>query len=369
MEYEGNYGLNMIQVTTPFLPPKEEFNKYVDQIWEKNWQTNNGPLLNELELRLKAFLGLEHFLFVSNGTLALQLAIKALNLKGEIITTPFSFIATTSSIVWEGCKPVFADIDPDSFNIDPEKIEALITPNTCAILATHVYGNPCDIEAIEIIAKKHNLKVIFDAAHCFGVKYKERSVLEYGDISTISFHATKLFHTTEGGGIITTSPELTYRLSKLRNFGFLTAESFDGLGINGKNSEFHAAMGLCNLKYADEILEQRKNQYLHYHSQLTNLNVSYHKITTGTDYNYSYYPILFKSEEDMLKAKSLLETNWIYPRRYFYPSLSGLDYVEKQATPVSDDISRRILCLPLYHMLSIEEQDFICRILLRSQNN
>ncbi|MBI9062168.1 MAG: DegT/DnrJ/EryC1/StrS family aminotransferase [Marinilabiliaceae bacterium] len=359
----------MIQVTTPFLPPKEEFNAYIDKIWDKNWLTNNGPLLNELELELKDYLGLEHFLYVNNGTTALQLAIKALKLKGEIITTPFSFIATTSAIVWENCKPVFADIDANTYNIDPNKIEGCITDNTSAILATHVFGNPCDIEAIEAIAQKHNLRIIYDAAHCFGVKYKGKSVLEYGDISTISFHATKLYHTTEGGGIVTQSPELTHKLAKLRNFGFKTAESFDGVGINGKNSEFHSAMGLCNLKYADEILTKRKDQFKYYQLKLENLDISYQAIYKDTMYNYAYFPILFKSEEALLKAKSELELNWIYPRRYFYPSLSNLDYIEKQKTPISDDISKHILCLPLYHQLTYEEQDFICRILLRAQNN
>ncbi len=357
----------MIQVTTPFLPPKEEYKAYIDKIWDKNWLTNNGPLLNELELKLKEHLGLEHLLYVNNGTIALQLAIKALDLSGEIITTPFSFIATTTAIVWENCKPVFADIDPLSYNIDPAKIEACITDRTSAILATHVFGNPCDIEAIEAIAKKHHLKVIYDAAHCFGVQYKGKSVLEYGDISTISFHATKLYHTTEGGAMVTKSPQLTYRLAKLRNFGFKTAESFDGIGINAKNSEFHAAMGLCNLKYIEAIMASRKKQYLFYNDTLRNLNVEHQTIHKEATYNYSYYPILFKSEEQLLKTKAELETNWVYPRRYFYPSLSSLEYIEKQNTPISDDISQRILCLPLYHNLTSEDQDYICRILLRAQ--
>jgi dTDP-4-amino-4,6-dideoxygalactose transaminase len=359
----------MIQVTAPFLPPKDEYQKYIDKIWNKNWLTNNGPLLNELELNLKEYLGIKHFLFVNNGTTALQLAIKALDLKGEVITTPFSFIATTSSVVWEGCKPVFADIDPNSFNIDPTKIEACITDQTSAILATHVFGNPCNIEAIETIAQKHQLKVIYDAAHCFGVKYKDKSVLEYGDISTLSFHATKLYHTTEGGGLICNSADLTYRLSQMRNFGFKTAESFDGVGINGKNSEFHAAMGLCNLKYINEILNKRKEQFKYYQQKLQNLDIRYQTIITGTQYNYAYFPIVFASEETLLKAKAELELNWIYPRRYFYPSLSSLEYIQKQDTPISDDISKRILCLPLSHQLTKEDQDFICRILLRAQNN
>lgn len=359
----------MIPVTKPFLPVQSEYEEYLSQIWQRNWLTNMGPLSSDLELRLKEYLGVNHLLFLNNGTIALQMAIKALEVTGEIITTPFSFIATTSTIVWENCKPIFADIDPLTYNISPSSIERVITPQTSAILATHVFGNPCDIEAIELIAKKHNLKVIYDAAHCFGTTYKGQSVLNYGDISTLSFHATKLYHTVEGGAVVTTSPELTYRLSKLRNFGFKTNESFDGVGINGKNSEFHAAMGLCNLKYADEILTVRKQQFLYYQDKLKNLRVQFQKITPGAGYNYAYFPILFKSEEELLHFKTELELNWVYPRRYFYPSLSTLDYVERQLTPISDNISTRILCLPLYHTLKQEDQDLIVRILLRTQNN
>ena len=356
----------MINVTSPFLPPKEEYLKYIDKIYENKWLTNLGPFAGQLELQLKEFLGLEHLLFLNNGTIALQIAMKALNLTGEIITTPFSFVATTSAIVWENCIPVFADIEPDTLNISPTNIENLITPQTTAILATHVFGNPCNIEAIEAIAIKHNLKVIYDAAHCFGVKYKGQSVLNYGDISTISFHATKLYHTVEGGAVITKSAPLTYRMSRLRNFGFKTSESFDGLGINGKNSEFHAAMGLCNMKYATDILIQRKEQYFYYSAKLKGLDFTFQKISNNTEYNYAYFPIIFNSENILIKAKQELELNWIYPRRYFYPSLSELDYVNKQAAPVSTDISKRILCLPMYHILTTEEQDLICRIILRT---
>lgn len=356
----------MIQVTSPFLPPKEEYLRYIDKIYEKKWLTNMGPLSSELELKLKEYLGIDHLLFLNNGTIALQIAIKALELKGEIITTPFSFIATTTTILWENCKPIFVDIDPNTLNIDPSKIEAAITPATSAILATHVFGNPCDIDAIEAIAKKHHLKVIYDAAHCFGVKYKGHPVLEYGDISTISFHATKLFHTVEGGAVVSKSPELIYRLSKLRNFGFKTPESFDGIGINGKNSEFHAAMGLCNLKYADEILAKRKELFARYKNMLTNRGLVFQTINKAADYNHSYFPVIFESEQQLLKVKSELEINWIYPRRYFYPSLSTLDYLDTQATPTSNDIAGRILCLPLYHALTGEEQDLISRIVIRT---
>jgi dTDP-4-amino-4,6-dideoxygalactose transaminase len=359
----------MINVTSPFLPPKEEYIAYIDKIYEKNWLTNMGPLANELELKLKAHLGVDNLLFLGNGTIALQIAIKALELSGEIITTPFSYVATTSSIVWENCKPVFADIDEGTFNIDPKKIESLITDSTSAILATHVFGNPCDIDAIETIAKKNNLKVIYDAAHCYGVRYKSKSVLNYGDISTISFHATKIFHTVEGGAVVSQSKALDYRMSKLRNFGHKTSESFDGVGVNGKNSEFHAAMGLCNLKYIDAILKQRKAQYNHYLERLKGLNVKFQKITEHTDYNYSYFPIIFESEETLIKMRDALQNNWISPRRYFYPSLSTLSYVEGEETPIANRISQCVLCLPVFHTLTTEDQDFICEILLKTQHS
>ncbi|RQP16654.1 MAG: aminotransferase class V-fold PLP-dependent enzyme, partial [Parapedobacter sp.] len=239
----------MIPITKPFLPPKELYHDYLDGIWQRQWLTNMGPLANKLELELKRFLNIQHTLFVTNGTVALQFAIKALDLQGEIITTPFSFIATTSSIVWEGCTPVFVDIDRFTLNIDPSKIENAITEKTTAIVATHVYGNPCDVDAIERIAKKHNLKVIYDAAHAFAVQLQERSIFEYGDISTCSLHATKLYHSIEGGLVTTTDPNLLKKIAYMRNFGFSGPESFAELGINGKNSEFHAAMGLANLSY------------------------------------------------------------------------------------------------------------------------
>src|SRR5690554_2940597 len=248
----------MIPVTKPFLPPVEEFKKYVDDIWQRQWLTNMGPLASDLEMKLKNHLEVKHLLFVTNGTVALQMAIKALDLKGEIITTPFSFVATTSSIVWEGCEPVFVDIDADSLNIDPEKIEAAITEKTSAILATHVYGNPCDVLAIAEIAKKHNLKVIYDGAHAFGVEINGKSVFEYGDISVCSLHATKLYHSIEGGLVICKDEELHQKLKYIRNFGISGFNVFTELGINGRNSEFHAAMGLINLKYIDKIHDKRE---------------------------------------------------------------------------------------------------------------
>lgn len=357
----------MIPVTKPFLPPKEVFDNYINGIWKRNWLTNHGPLVNELELKLKEFLGLDHLLYLNNGTIALQIAIKALNLKGEVITTPFSYVATTSSIVWEGCVPVFVDIDSKTLNIDPEKIEAAVTENTSAILATHVYGNPCDVEKIEEIAFRHNLKVIYDAAHCFGTQYKGESVFGFGDISTTSFHATKLFHTIEGGAVITKDPELLKKMSYLRNFGHEGTESFADIGINGKNSEFHAAMGLSNLAFIKNIIQKREELSNYYHSRLEKLNIERPLIQNYTQYNYAYYPIIFPNEEQLLKSKTELEKYQIFSRRYFYPSLETLPYVKKYDVPIAGAVSERALCLPLYYDLSYEEIDMIARILLRVQ--
>lgn len=354
----------MIPVTKPFMPPFQEYEKYIDDIWEREHLTNNGPLVKELEQKLKEYLGIENLLYVSNGTVALQIAIKALELKGEIITTPFSYVATTSSIVWEGCEPVFVDIDGNTFNIDPCKIEEAITSKTIAILATHVFGNPCDIDAIQEIADRHNLKVIYDAAHCFGTTYKGRSVFEYGDVSTASFHATKLFHTIEGGAVFTNNSDVFKKLSYMRNFGHDGPEAFHGIGINGKNSEFHAAMGVCNFKYIDSILQSRKLQCQYYEEYLVNMDVEKVTIQASSVWNYAYYPVLFKNEETTLKVKSELERRAIYPRRYFYPSLSSLNYVERTNTPISDSISSRILCLPLFHNLKKKEQELICESII-----
>lgn len=354
-----------ITVTKPFMPPRQAYQSYVKGIWGRGWLTNNGPLVNELELKLKEKLGLEHMLYLSNGTIALQIAIKALRLSGEIITTPFSYVATTSSIVWEGCRPVMVDVDPETFNIDPERIEAAITSSTCAILATHVYGNPCDVVAIDAIARKHGLKVIYDAAHAFGTTIGGRSLFAWGDVSTTSFHATKLFHTIEGGAVFTSCPEVLKIMAQMRNFGHVTAESFGEVGINGKNSEFHAAMGLCNLPYIDEILSRRRELSDYYDSQLQGSGLLRPKIKVECQYNHSYYPVLFQSESELLAAMELLQLNGIFPRRYFYPVLTDLPYVQGNDTPVARDISKRVLALPLYHDLSREEIDMIARLVKR----
>jgi len=360
----------MIPVTKPFLPPQQVYQHYLDGIWKRNWLTNMGPLASDLELKLKDTLKVNHLLFVTNGTVALQMAIKALDLKGEIITTPFSFVATTSAIVWEHCTPVFVDIDEHSLNIDADKIEEAITPNTTAILATHVYGNPCDVEKIEEIAKKHQLKIIYDAAHAFGVEVNGKSIFEYGDISTCSLHATKLYHSVEGGLVVTKDAALLKRLAYMRNFGFDGPESFAELGINGKNSEYHAAMGLANLKYLEAIHQKRKELTARYDEKLKNLKARRPIWHSASENNFAYYPLVFESEALMLQCVELLKLNEIFTRRYFYPSLAqSLPYVKPQVLPVTGDIAQRVLCLPLYYDLTLEEVDLICRLILRVQNN
>ena len=355
----------MTPVTKSFLPPLEKYYQYIEGIWERNHLTNNGPLLIELEEKLKTFTSSKHFIFLNNGTSALQIAIRGLELTGEIITTPFSYVATTSSIVWENCEPVFADVDEETLNINPDNIEKLITEKTSAILATHVYGSPCHVEEIEKIAAKNKLKVIYDAAHAFGVKYKDKPLVNYGDASTLSFHATKLFHTVEGGAVVTNDENLSHRFSYLRNFGHKGQEDFWGLGINAKNSEFHAAMGLCVLPHIAEIIARRKELTELYNKFLLNENQKIKRpvLPTNTEYNYAYYPVIFETEKILLTVRDSLNADFIYPRRYFYPSLSTLNYVGKFACPVSENISSRVLCLPLYFDLEKEQVKRICQII------
>lgn len=358
----------MINVTSPFLPPIEEYQTLLKSIWETKHLTNGGNLVNSFEKEINNKLKLNNFLFTANGTVALQLAIKALKLQGEIITTPFSFIATTSTIIWENCTPVFADIDRETLNIDPDKIIKNITKNTSAILCTHVYGNPCEVEKIETIAKNHNLKVIYDAAHCFGVTYNGSSILNFGDVSTISFHATKLFHTTEGGGIVTKEDSLKKKIQSMINFGHNGPEEYVEVGINGKNSEFHAAMGICNLKYFDEILEKRKNDYQYYQHLLKKCSVEFQKINSNSTYNYAYFPIIFNCETDLLKVKKVLTYRDINTRRYFYPTLNKAKYLSgiNFNIPIAENISKRILCLPLYHTLKEEEIKNISDLIIQN---
>lgn len=360
----------MIPVTKPFLPPQELYNQYMSGIWKRNWLTNMGPLASDLELKLQDFLNVDNVLFVTNGTIALQMAVKALNLRGEIITTPFSFVATSSIIVWENCKPVYADIDKNTLNIDATKIEALITKETSAILATHVYGNPCDVELIQEIADRHNLKVIYDGAHAFGVNFKGKSIFEYGDISTCSLHATKLYHSIEGGLIVTKDPKLSKKLAYIRNFGFDGPDRFAELGINGKNSEMHAAMGIINLNFVDEILSKRALLTQRYHELLRSFKAFVPTWHHDANRNYAYYPLVFDSEELAMRCFNRLKNKEIFARRYFYPSLaSSLPYVDSEFLAITEDISKRVLCLPLYYDLSIEEVDLICSLLLKEQVN
>lgn len=352
-----------INVTQSYLPPLEDYVKYLAGIWERIYLTNAGPLVVELEQRLKDELGVKHLFFVNNGTIALQIAIKALDLKGEVLTTPFSYVATTSSLVWEGCTPIFVDIDPATLCINPALLEAAITPRTVGIMATHVYGNPCDLEAIEAIARRHNLKVIYDAAHAFGVTYKEGSVLNYGDISTLSFHATKLFHTGEGGAIVTNDDELAHRIAYMRNFGHNGPEAFWGVGVNGKSSELHAAMGLCVLPKVPELIARRRALSERYDTLLDGAKCVRPVLQPHTGYNFSYHPIVLPSEEVLLKVRDKLNAHEITPRRYFYPSLNTLSYVAPQQAPVSEDIARRVLCLPLYYDLEIGQVEQIAQLI------
>jgi dTDP-4-amino-4,6-dideoxygalactose transaminase len=353
----------MINVTKTYLPNKEKYKEYIDEIYKNGWLTNNGPLVQRLEKRLAEYLGVKNIVLVSNGTVALEIAYRTLGLKGFVITTPFSFVATTSSLVTNQLLPIFADIDQDSFNLDPKNIEKLITPNTSAILPVHVFGNACDVEEIERIAKKHDLKVIYDAAHAFDVKYKDESVLNYGDISTLSFHATKLFHTIEGGALIINDDELVQKARYLINFGIKNTEEIPELGTNAKMNEFEAAMGLCVLDDIEEIKQKRKALLENYRKELKGL-VRFQEQNENATENYSYFPVVFKSEEQLLKVQKALNEQEIMPRRYFYPSLDTLTYIEpKQICEISRDISTRILCLPIYAELDKKIQEKIIKII------
>lgn len=354
---------NHINVTRSYLPSKEKYKRYIDQIYDSTWLTNRGELLLELEQRLQKYLGVKHLILVANGSLALQVAYKALNLTGEAITTPFSFAATANTLAWEGIKPVFADIDPNTFNLDPAKIESLITAKTSAIVPVHVFGNPCEVEAIQAISDKHNLKVVYDAAHAFGSQYKGESVLNYGDISTLSFHATKLFHTIEGGAVITNDDAIAKKVRLLINFGISGPTSIKGLGTNAKMNEFEAAMGLCVLDEIETIKAGRKQVWQNYQQALQD-KVQFQQWNPNGVNNHSYAPVLFASEAQLLSAEAKLKENGIVPRRYFYPSLDSLEYLQSEQTcEVSRDIASRILCLPMFPRLGKEEQDKVIKII------
>lgn len=352
----------MTNVTKTYLPNIEKYKQYIDEIYAAGKITNNGPLVQKLEKRLAEYLGVKNIILVSNGTVALEIAYRTLGLQGFVITTPFSFVATTSSLVTNSLSPIFADIDEKTFNLNSENIEKLITKNTSAIVPVHVFGNACEVEVIEAIATKYNLKVIYDAAHAFDTRYKGQSVLNYGDISTLSFHATKLFHTIEGGALIINDDELVQKARYLINFGIKNAEEIPELGTNAKMNEFEAAMGLCMLDDIEEIKQQRKVVFDRYFMELKGF-VQFQGQNPHATQNFSYFPIVLKSEEQLLKVQEALNEENIFPRRYFYPSLDTLTYIEpKQEMPISRDISKRILCLPMYAELEKDVQDKIISI-------
>ncbi|HIS86806.1 MAG TPA: DegT/DnrJ/EryC1/StrS family aminotransferase [Candidatus Caccenecus avistercoris] len=355
--------MKKINVTKSYLPPYEEYITEIKKIWDNNILTNYGPINIELQNKLEKYLDIDKVHFVNNGTIALLLAIDCLGLENvDIITTPFSFIATASSIVWQKCKPIFVDINPESLNIDPEKIEEKITPRTKAILAVHCFGIPCDVEKIQEIAQKNNLFVIYDAAHAFGVKYKNKSLLSYGDISCCSLHATKIYHSVEGGLCVVNNKKYEEKMEAIKKFGTIN-NSYKFIGINAKNSEFHAAMGICVLNHLDEIILTRKRIYQQYVKELKDL-VEIPSIPKECEYNYIYFPVIFKSEERLLRVVARLNENNIYPRRYFYPSLSSLNiFGNTEKCEISLDISKRILCLPFDTYIENKDIKLICKII------
>lgn len=353
----------VINVTKTYLPDRTKLDKYIDKIYSTAWVTNNGQLVKELTTRLEEYLGVQNLLLVTNGTLALQIAYKALGVNGQAITTPFSFVATTSSLVWEGIEPIFVDIDPETFCIDPSKIEDAITPKTTAIVPVHVFGNACDVEKIENIAQKYGLKTIYDGAHAFGVQYNGESLLSYGDATILSFHATKLFHTIEGGAIIFKNKEDYERAKLMINFGIDGPDSVIELGINAKMNEFQAAMGLCVLDEIDTILEQRSEIWSHYENALKD-RVQLQKRNFQCSNNYSYFPVLFENEEKLIEVKNDMNAAGINPRRYFYPSLDTLRYLQPHALQtVSRKIASRVMCLPIYPGLALNKIEEIIKIL------
>ncbi len=338
----------MVHVPKIYFPDKQKFLKYVEKVYESGWLTNNGPLVQELEKRLEKHLGVKNLLCVSNGTAALQLSYKLLELDGEVITTPFSFVATTSSIKWEGLDPVFADIDPETFNIDPAKIEKSLSEKTSAIVPVHVFGNACEIEEIDRIAKTNNLKVIYDASHAFGVTYRDQSILSFGDVSVISFHATKFFHTIEGAALVVKDDDLYEKAKIVRNFGIDAQNSVKTLGINAKMNELEAAMGLCVLDEVDTILAQRQASHEYYAEHLKDY-IQMQRINKDASQSYSYFPMVLRSEEELENVRNALLAEDIVPRQYFYPSLDTMPYVEvRQVMTNSRDIAGRILVIPMH---------------------
>ncbi len=362
-----------IFVTQPCLPPLAEFLPYLEQIWENKWLTNNGPLHQQLEQQLANYLGVKYISLFSNGTLALISALQALNIQGEVITTPFSFVATTHSLWWNKITPVFVDIEPEYFNLDPSKIEAAITPNTTAIMPVHVYGNPCKMAEIQRIADKHGLKVIYDAAHAFGVKKDGVSVLNQGDLSILSFHATKVYSTIEGGAIICHTEEMKHHIDNLKNFGFRGETTVEEPGINAKLNELQAAYGLLQLKYIDGFIAKRKSITELYQTLLKDVSgISFLPDMEGVTHCYSYLPVfvdedIYKISRDALYEK--LRENNIFARRYFYPLISHFEpYKElKSAAPdnlrVAQKAAEQVICLPIFVEMNEMEINMVCSII------
>lgn len=353
-----------IYVTMPSLAPLNEVDDYLKQVWSSGIMTHNGPLVQQFEKDFCAWSNVPRMVAVNNGTLAIQLALRSLELPpgGEVITTPFTFIATISAILYEGFKPVFVDIDPETLNLDPAKIEAAITDKTVAILPVHVFGNPCYVESINAIAQRHHLKVVYDAAHAVGVNYNGRSIFTYGDVSATSFHATKLLNTSEGGGVFASDPVIDARLRELRFFGYDAAKDVARVGTNAKMTEVNAAIGLANLKYLDEIIADRRRKYDLYKAILSACpSLRFQKIEPSC--NCSYFPVIFESEELLLKVDVALKTENVFARRYFYPSVNTYRTILPESPcPISEDVAKRILCLPLYWTLSESSIERIAQI-------
>lgn len=361
-----------INVTQPFLPPLEEFIPYLEQIWDNKWLTNNGPFHQELEKIMAEYLGVDHIALFTNGTIALVTALQTLRIIGEVITTPFSFVATTHALNWNNIKPIFADIDPVTCNLDPDKIEAAITPQTTAILPVHCYGNPCDVERIQSIADIYGLKVVYDAAHAFGVKFKGKSLLNYGDLSVLSFHATKVFNTFEGGAIICPDAKTKQRIDYLKNFGFADEVTVMAPGINGKMNELQASFGLLQLKYIDEVIEKRQKIDAKYRELLADIpGIAYLPEPGDIVRNYAYFPVLIESgyplSRDNLYQK--LKDNNIFSRRYFYPLISnmsmyrGLSSALAANLPIAENIAEEVICLPIFPELDEADQENIISII------
>ncbi len=356
-----------INVTKPSLPDIEDLIPYLKQIWDSQILTNNGPLVNELEKSLSQILGISNLSLFNNGTIALQCAMKALNLTGEVITTPYSFVATSHAIIWNDLSPIFVDIEKTSLNIDPDKIEAAITPTTSAILGVHTYGMPCEFKAIDQIAKRHNLKVIYDAAHAFGVvDNSNQSVLQFGDVSIVSLHATKIFNTFEGGAVITNNSQLHNRIKKIRNFGFESETSIIDIGTNGKMSELNAAVGLCQIKnISKNYLARAHNNALYNNLLKKNSHIEICAINQNSKSNFSYYPILIKNQNLRDPLYDYLKKIGINTRRYFYPLISNLSmynhYASAKNLPVANQIANQVLCLPMYSDLNDESIIYICK--------